>query len=196
MLFERTWWKRMRADINAFRTEIGLAATNKPTPARIAAAGFLELQAYSAQLVPGIDDYGPRRPFVGFLGLDTSTRARLGEVGAPSELDSWLSDGEPPVYFGFGSMPVADPDATLAMIAEVARSLGVRALLSAGWGQLGKGGDAGSDKDLMCVGPLDHGSVLPRCRAAVHHGGAGTTAASLSAGLSTVVCSVFADQPF
>lgn len=145
-LFERTWWSRMRADINAFRTELGLPTTKRPTPARIAAAGLLELQAYSAQLVPGIDDYGPRRPFVGFLGLDASTRTRLGEVGVSSEL--------------------------------------------------GRTGDTGDNDALMCVGPLDHETVLPRCRAAVHHGGAGTTAASLSAGLATLVCSVFADQPF
>ena len=52
------------------------------------------------------------------------------------------------------------------------------------------------DEALMCVGPLDHGAVRPRCRAAVHHGVAGTTAASFSAGLATLVCSVFADQPF
>jgi UDP:flavonoid glycosyltransferase YjiC (YdhE family) len=49
---------------------------------------------------------------------------------------------------------------------------------------------------VRVVGNLDHDSVLGRCRAAVHHGGAGTTAASLQAGLPTVVCSVFADQPF
>ena len=116
-LFERTWWKRMRSDINSFRAELGLPATERPTPARIAAAGFLELQAYSAHLVPGIDDYGPRRPFVGFRGLDTATRTRFGEAGVSSELDGWHSDGEPPVYCGFGSTPVTDPDATLAMVA-------------------------------------------------------------------------------
>lgn len=38
--------------------------------------------------------------------------------------------------------------------------------------------------------------MLPRCVAAVHHGGAGTSAASLGAGIPTVACSVFADQPF
>jgi len=195
-LFERTWWKRMRADINAFRTELGLPTTTRPTPVRLAAAELLELQAYSEQLVPGIDDYGARRPFVGFLGLDASTRALLGEVGVSSELDSWLCDGEPPIYFGFGSMPIAEPDATLSMVTDVARSLGVRALVSAGWGHLGRTGDTGDNQGVMCVGALDHAAVLPRCRAAVHHGGAGTTAASLSAGLATLACSVFADQPF
>ena len=49
---------------------------------------------------------------------------------------------------------------------------------------------------VTVVGAVDHGAVLPRCVAAVHHGGAGTLAASLGAGIPTVVCSVFADQPF
>lgn len=49
---------------------------------------------------------------------------------------------------------------------------------------------------VRVAGTLDHDTVLPRCRLAVHHGGAGTTAASIGAGLPTVVCSVAIDQPF
>ena len=80
------------------------------------------------------------------------------------------------------------------MITEVSRRLGVRALISAGWGRL-----QALEPDnpaVTVVGAVDHEAVLPRCIAAVHHGGAGTLAASLGAGIPTVVCSVFADQPF
>lgn len=52
------------------------------------------------------------------------------------------------------------------------------------------------DDTLFVVGEVDHQSLLPRCAAAVHHGGAGTTHTSLAAGTPTLVCSVFADQPF
>jgi sterol 3beta-glucosyltransferase len=48
----------------------------------------------------------------------------------------------------------------------------------------------------IVAGPLDHADLLPRCRAAVHHGGAGTTHVGLMAGIPAVICSVFADQPF
>jgi len=193
-LFERTPWRRMRSDINDFRSQLGLAPTRRPTPARIASAGLLELQAYSRLLVPRLDDYGPRRPLVGFLSLDAGTRRRLGEAGVDDDLDAWLTAGDPPVYFGFGSMPVEDPAAALGMITKVSRSLGVRALVGAGWGELGAGARQG--EQVRIAGALDHTAVLPRCQAAVHHGGAGTTAATLAAGLPTLICSVFADQPF
>ncbi len=112
----------------------------------------------------------------------------------PAPLASWLDDGSPPVFFGFGSMPVEDPVAMVALIGEVSRAAGVRALVSAGWARLAAVDT--DDPDVYVTGPFNHDLVLPRCRAAVHHGGAGTLAASLGAGLPTVVCSVFADQPF
>ena len=55
---------------------------------------------------------------------------------------------------------------------------------------------ADQPEHLRTVGSVDHERLLPRCSAAVHHGGAGTLAASLRAGLPTMVCSVWADQPF
>jgi UDP:flavonoid glycosyltransferase YjiC (YdhE family) len=133
-------------------------------------------------------NWDPRRPLTGFLSPSTAQRKLLDEPADP-ELDAWLDAGDPPVYFGFGSMPVLEPEAALAMIEKVSDMLGVRALVSL------KAGTANSDA-VRVVGNLDHDAVLPRCLAAVHHGGAGTSATSLRAGLPTVVCAVFADQPF
>ncbi len=54
-----------------------------------------------------------------------------------------------------------------------------------------------SDEERVRVaGETDHAALFARCEAAVHHGGAGTTHGSLRAGLPTLICSVFADQPF
>jgi UDP:flavonoid glycosyltransferase YjiC (YdhE family) len=192
-LFERVWWQGMRADIESFRGEHGLPPARRPTPARLERTGSLELQAYDRAVVPGLG-WGERRPLVGFLTLDDELRAALGENGLPDGLSAWLDDGEAPVFFGFGRMPVRDPAATVDMITGVARTLGVRALVSAGWGGLAALDP--DDPDVLVVGGVDHDAVLPRCAAAVHHGGAGTTATGLAAGLPTVVCSVFADQPF
>ncbi|MGH2408953.1 MAG: glycosyltransferase, partial [Chloroflexota bacterium] len=118
----------------------------------------------------------------------------LGESGIDADLDAWLADGEPPAYFGFGSMPVTDPSAALGMICQVTDRLGLRALVSAGWSRMTGGSD--DSTRVRVVAALNHDVVMARCRLAVHHGGAGTTAASVSAGIPTVVCSVFADQPF
>ena len=198
-LFERIAWRTYRQDVNQARAGLGLAPTRRSTPARVAASGSLELQAYHQAVVPGLRDYGPRRPLVGFLTPDAQTRTRLAEAELPAGLDAWLDAGEPPVYFGFGSMPVTDPAAALAMISSVTGALGQRAVVSAGWSRLTEApGAVGCDDGdrVRLVGAVNHDALLPRCRAAVHHGGAGTTAASLGAGVPTVVCSVFADQPF
>ncbi|QBR92100.1 glycosyltransferase [Nocardioides euryhalodurans] len=194
-LFERVWWQGFSQEINAFRASVGLEATSVPTARQMARDGRVAIQAYDPLLTPGLAEaYGERRPLVGFLAPDGGFRDKLGEAGLPAPLADWLGDGEPPVFFGFGSMPVHDPDAAVTLITEVARRLEVRAVVNAGWGGLAALDPDGTD--VTVVGQVDHDALLPRCRAAVHHGGAGTTYASLAAGVPTVVCSVFADQPF
>jgi UDP:flavonoid glycosyltransferase YjiC (YdhE family) len=194
LLFQRVWWRGMHQDINHFRADLGLAPTKRPTPSRMAAAGNVELQAFSPILAPAIHDYGERRPLIGFLHPEPETRALLGEAALHDGLDAWLAAGDPPAFFGFGSMPVTDPAAALRMISQVTDNLGLRALVGAGWSALGSD-STGGDR-VRVVGEVNHNLVFPRCRLAVHHGGSGTTVASVSAGLPTLVCSVFADQPF
>ncbi len=190
---EKTLWRILRSDTNELRAQLGLEPANTPTPERMAQRGTLELQCYSRHLMPTLD-LGADRPFTGFLTPDDELRRRWGEHGVDPELDRWLDADAPPIYFGFGSMPVLDPQATFSMIERVSERLGQRALVSAGWSRM-RASDA-MTKDVFMTGALDHGAVLPRCRAAVHHGGAGTTAAVTLAGLPSLVCSVFADQPF
>jgi len=192
-LFDRMWWTAVEADVNAQRADLGLAPTSQSTAARVEDRGDVEIQAYSSVLVPGLD-WGDTRPVVGFVHLCAEDRRSLGESEVDAGLDAWLNDGPPPAYFGFGSMPVIGPAETLVMISSVTAALGIRALVSAGWSAM-VDGDTDDDR-VRLVGALNHDAVLPRCGLAVHHGGAGTTAASLRAGLPTLVCSVFADQPF
>jgi sterol 3beta-glucosyltransferase len=191
-LFDAMWWKGRRADTARLRADLGLAPTKKSTPQRLAEAGAPELQAYSRRLVPDVLDWGPRRPFTGFLTPGRDLRVRLGDLGVDADLEAWLGAGPPPVYFGFGSMPCLDPEATLAMIRSVVAARGLRAIVGAGWSRFAHD----HDEQVRIVGMVDHDALLPRCRAAVHHGGAGTTAAALFAGIPAVVCSVFADQPW
>lgn len=201
VLGERVRWGLTRRAENAQRGELGLPATRVHLPTRLRDAGVVEVQAYDPALVPGLgDEWGPRRPLTGFLALDDAARARLGEAGSgagsAAGLDAWLDAGEPPVYVGFGSMPVTDPTALLAAVDAACAELGVRALVSAGWNDFARTGAVVPDERRVRVtGAVDHAAVLPRCRAAVHHGGAGTTAAVLRAGLPAVVGWYSADQP-
>jgi hypothetical protein len=139
MLVEQVVWRTLRGDTRALRTRLGLRPQDHPTARVRAARGMVELQAYSPLLVPDLVDYGSQRPLIGFLTPDAALRADLGEAEPDPGLEAWLAAGDPPVYFGFGSMPVLDPVALTAVITGVARRLGVRALISAGWSALGSG---------------------------------------------------------
>ena len=192
-LAEALRWKSMKTRENTQRKTLGLAPTRDSLPKRSERYGGVEIQAYESALFPGLaEQWGPLRPFVGFLGLST------GRLEADPALQQWLHAGPAPVYFGFGSMPVPDPAAVLRMIDNVTTQLGLRALICAGWSDLTgpESTAAQTNPNIMIVESVDHASVFPRCLAAVHHGGAGTTAASARAGLPTLVCWFSADQPF
>ena len=193
--FQRVYWRSMAQDINNFRTGLGLAPVTTPTAIRLAAAATLELQAYHRGLVPDLDDYPAHRPIIGFLTTDRDLRARLGEEDVDADLDAWLAHGDPPVFVGFGSMPVIDPAATLHMITTATERVGVRVLIGAGWSGFGQH-QVQSDRVRVVPGVLNYDRVLQRCRVAVHHGGSGTVAASVAAGIPTFVCSLVADNPF
>nr|WP_253945249.1 glycosyltransferase [Nocardioides sp. zg-DK7169] len=194
---ESVRWRLTRTAENEQRALLGLAPAKVGLPERLRERGALEVQAYDPVLVPGLAAQWPaRRPVVGFLDLDPGSRARLGDASLAEDpaLEEWLGAGSAPVYVGFGSMAVGDPRALVATVGRASAALGVRVVLSTGWNDFPD--DLGADHPhLRIVGPADHATLLPRCRAAVHHGGAGTTAAALRAGLPAVVGHFSADQP-
>ncbi|WP_167473236.1 MULTISPECIES: glycosyltransferase [Nocardia] len=182
--------------LNQLRAELGLPKTMASPAAEMDRRGVPEVQIYDRALIPGLaEEWGERRPLVGFLPLERSAREAVGELAADhGEVVAWAIEGEPPIYFGFGSMPIRDGAAVLAMVEEVCARLGKRALVSAGWSDLSPE-DARTGPNTKVVGPLAHDIVFPLCAAAVHHGGPNTTFESLRAGLPTLVCSVSFDQP-
>src|SRR6476660_7295360 len=119
-MFQRMYWRSMAQDINTFRAGLGLVSVSTPTATRLAAARTLELQAYHPALVPDLVDYPAHRPMIGFLTPDDQLRHRLGELAVDPTLDAWLAGDAPPVFVGFGSMPILDPATTMDMITTVA----------------------------------------------------------------------------
>ena len=107
------------------------------------------------------------------------------------EVEAFLGAGEPPVYFGFGSMPVAT--ATSRLVLDAARACGRRAIVSRGWAELAPIDDA---PDCIVIGDVAQQALFPRVAAVVHHGGAGTTHTAALAGVPQVVAPMFSDQPF
>jgi UDP:flavonoid glycosyltransferase YjiC (YdhE family) len=111
----------------------------------------------------------------------------------PPAVEEFVRDGPPPLYIGFGSMASADPQRTTEIVIKALRITGHRAILAMGWGGLISGTLPGS---VLPVQSIPHEWLFPKVAAAVHHGGAGTTAAALRAGVPSVVVSFFADQFF
>ncbi|OJF78722.1 hypothetical protein NS14008_05185 [Nocardia seriolae] len=182
----RLGWRALaKARAWALAPEIA-AFRRAATPGGDADSGrsYTAIQAYDPALFPGLEDELREPLFTGFpVPADESPA-----IGA--ELSEWLCAGPAPIYAGFGSMPVTDPVAIESMVREVGRRLGRRVLLVGSMfrPRIGDG--------LAVVDQVDHPSVLPLCAVAVHHGGAGTTAAALRAGVPSVICAVQADQPY
>jgi vancomycin aglycone glucosyltransferase len=107
------------------------------------------------------------------------------------ELETFLDAGEPPAYFGFGSMR-ASPDIGRVMI-QTARALGRRAILLRGWADLSL---ADSEPDCLAVDEANLQTLFKRVAAVVHHGGAGTTTAAAFAGAPQVVVPHIYDQHY
>jgi vancomycin aglycone glucosyltransferase len=152
----------------------------------------LEIQAYDELCFPGVaakwGEQAGRRPFVGALTL-----------GLPTDDDeealTWIAAGTPPIYFGFGSnVHLTHPAHTVAMIGEACAQLGERALICSGANDLTALPHA---EHVRIVGAVNHSAIFPACRVVVHHGGAGTTAAALRAGIPTLVLfsAMHEDQP-
>ncbi|MGD1282454.1 glycosyltransferase [Mycobacterium seoulense] len=187
---EWLFWRATRDVEDAQRRELGLPKATRRSQQRIAERGSLEIQAYDQVCYPGLAaewaKWGDRRPFVGALTMELTT-------DADDEVASWIAAGTPPICFGSGSIPVESPAATVEMISATCAQLGERALICFGGTDFSAVPHFGNVK---VVGVVNYASVFPACRAVVHHGGSGTTAASLRAGVPTLVLWSSADQPY
>ncbi|WP_328359313.1 glycosyltransferase [Mycobacterium sp. NBC_00419] len=179
--YEWLVWLGLKKVEDAQRRELRLPPVKGPVSRRIAERRAMEIQAYDDVCFPGLaaewESWGGQRPFVGTLTLELAT-------AADDDVASWIAAGSPPICFGFGSIPVQSPAEMLAMIASVCSQLGERALLCAGWTDFSS---APQFDHVKVVGAVNYATVFPACRAVVHHGGAGTTAASMRAGVPTLI---------
>ncbi|MEZ0069421.1 vancomycin aglycone glucosyltransferase [Streptacidiphilus sp. MAP12-20] len=111
----------------------------------------------------------------------------------PAELVAFLDAGTAPVYVGFGSIPMRDPEDVARVAIEAIRAQGCRAVVSRGWADLALIDD---QDDCFVVGEVNHQALFRRAAAVVHHGGAGTTTAATWAGAPQVVVPQGGDQPY
>ncbi|CAN6724991.1 unnamed protein product [Malus baccata var. baccata] len=144
---------------------------------------------WSPHLVPKPKDWGPKIDVVGFCFLDLASNYE-----PPEPLAKWLEAGDEPVYIGFGSLPLQEPEKMTDIILQALEITAQRGIINRGWGGLGNSVEP-SDS-VYLVDNCPHDWLFKRCSAVVHHGGAGTTAAGLKAACPTTIIPFFGDQPF
>jgi len=182
-------WAGLGDVVNAFRERtLGL-----PPLDLVQGASLLEdsevpfTYLFPEKVIPRPPDWGPHIELTNFIFSDGASGYE-----PSADLAAFLDAGPPPVYVGFGSCVVPDPAALTRVVFEGLEKAGVRGVLSRGWGELG--GEA--PPHVHIIDDCPHDWLFPRCQAVCHHGGAGTTAAGLHAGLPTVVVPFFGDQFF
>ncbi|MCB9455142.1 MAG: glycosyltransferase [Anaerolineaceae bacterium] len=141
----------------------------------------------SPHVIPHPSDWQSHHQITGYL-FDQDV-----EWTPPQDLLDFLADGEKPIYIGFGSMRDRKPEATTRLVLEAVKCTGNRAILLSGWAGMGA---ENMPDDVFLLNFAPHTWLFPRMAAVIHHGGAGTTAAGLRAGIPSVIVPIIADQPF
>lgn len=189
-LARQVMWQGFRSADKAVRQEVlGLPATSFWGPYNSPHTQDLPiLYGFSPAVIPAPPDWPSNNYVTGYWFLDEAA-----DWTPPAELEAFLAAGPPPVYIGFGSMSNRNPEETAAIVLEALKQCGQRAILLSGWGGL----QASSLPDsVFMIDAVPHTWLFPRTAAVVHHGGAGTTAAGLRAGVPSIIIPFFGDQPF
>lgn len=189
-IFEQISWAATRQAINTFRCDtLGLAPVARGGPYRTLRTQHTPtLYAYSPAVVPKPADWPAEVHVPGYWFLDHAA-----DYQPDPALAAFLAAGPPPVYIGFGSMTATDPQETLRLLMAAIDRAKVRAIIAAGWAELSS---VALPATVLIIPGAPHDWLFPQMAAVVHHGGAGTTAAGLRAGIPSVIVPHFADQFF
>jgi UDP:flavonoid glycosyltransferase YjiC (YdhE family) len=186
-VYERLTWLTMRRAINRWRTE------SLHLPAMTGAAylrrlnGQPLLYGFSPRVVPRPTDWPDSVQVTGYWFPEEAAWQ------PPGTLLRFLEDGSAPVFIGFGSMPVEDPQTTMTTIVQATTTAGLRAIVQSGWARL-KWNDL--PQHLYALDYAPYSWLFPRMAAVIHHGGSGTTAAGLRAGVPGMITPFTFDQEF
>lgn len=154
------------------------------------------LYGFSPAVIPKPADWGEDVHVTGYWVLEAEA-----DWNPPAKLVNFLEQGPPPVFIGFGSMAQRKPQETTDIILQALAQTKQRGVIQSGWAGLRRGEvsspvSSPGPADVIVIDSIPHTWLFPRMAAVVHHGGAGTTAAGLRAGVPSVVIPFFGDQPF
>ncbi|KAF8922217.1 hypothetical protein CPB85DRAFT_1465830 [Mucidula mucida] len=191
VMFDQVFWRATSGQINRWRRNLlhlGATSLDKMEPHKIPF-----LYNFSPHVVPP--------------PLDWPEWIRVTEMDSPPDLVAFIDNAhkleKKVVYIGFGSIVVSDPRAMTRCVIEAVVQSGVHAILSKGWSDRlhVKTADASDSeeplpKQIYSISSIPHDWLFRRIDAACHHGGAGTTGASLRSGIPTIIKPFFGDQFF
>ncbi|KAG0288961.1 Sterol 3-beta-glucosyltransferase [Linnemannia gamsii] len=205
VMIEQVFWKGISGQVNKWRKDmLGLPPTSIE---KMDAHKVPTLYSWSPNVVPAPMDWHSWVHVTGYWFLDNPDL----KWTPPDDLVTFLKadPDRKPVYIGFGSMVVPDPDGMTRTIIEAVVKSGVRAIISKGWSDRVTSQDdpASASKkasaeeivipsSVYMLKSVPHDWLFPQLSGCVHHGGAGTVAAGLRAGIPTVVKPFFGDQYF
>jgi sterol 3beta-glucosyltransferase len=201
-IFDNLFWKATAGQINRWRKRhLGLKSTNLD---KMGVNKVPFLYNFSPTVVPPPLDWVDWIMVTGYWFLDSEGSAGTTDErkeGVVKFIRKAREDGKKIVYIGFGSIVVSDSKALTETVIESVMNAGVRCILSKGWSDRLNDKNAQKSEvplpdDIFQVTSIAHDWLFPQIDAAVHHGGAGTTGASLRAGLVTVIKPYFGDQYF
>lgn len=195
-LVEFLYWHRYKHLINRFRTQtlklpplpfLG-SRLRKKTPKNLSQIPVLH--GYSSHIIPRPKDWPEWAYVTGYWFID---QAQTYEP--PQELKEFLAQKPTPISLGFGSMAMQDPQRVTNLILGALEKTGQRGIILSGWGKVGTTDKIKDSSRALVINSVPHDWLFPQVSATVHHGGAGTTAAALRAGIPTIIVPFFADQP-
>jgi UDP:flavonoid glycosyltransferase YjiC (YdhE family) len=143
------------------------------------------LNGFSAHIVPRPPDWGEHICITGYWYPEEE------DWHPPDDLRRFIESGPPPVFIGFGSMPIRDPARTTAIVLDAHLQSGQRAVLHTGWAGIGR---QELPNNVYKIEYAPYAWLFPRMAAVVHHGGAGTTAFGVRAGVPAIIVPFLFDQ--
>jgi UDP:flavonoid glycosyltransferase YjiC (YdhE family) len=191
LLFQMVWGVMRPAINEVVRPQLGLRRYSRLGPYlfRSDLHAAKVINGFSAHVLPRPADWPDSSLVTGYWFLE-EPRWRL-----PEALDEFLAAGPKPIYVGFGSMVSSNATRFTEVVLDAVKKSGQRAVLATGWGGLDHEG-IGQSERVFFVRHVPHDWLFQRVSAAVHHGGAGTTAAAVRAGIPSVIVPFYGDQPF
>ena len=143
---------------------------------------------------------------IGGLIASTQQQTTMRSFGSEKVaiMEDFLQKGRAPIYMGFGSIIGGTSKLMTLLCLRALKQTGERGILVRGWSKMsledleGEADEeelrAYADENVLFLDTAPHGWLFPRCQVVVHHGGAGTTNASILSGRPTVIVPIFMDQ--